>query len=121
MKGLIMIKQKLTTEKAQRIGISLQRLAIISNVLLFESMRELDADFRMPQVNNWAKRIKSDAIAIDTHLKQSGWYDLSHTESTEEYSGEIWRVVDLLCNVDIKGVKEFADNLENEFKKLSVA
>lgn len=114
------MKYPLTPTKAQKVAISLQRLAIIANVLLFESLHELDADFRMPQVNNWAKRIKQDATAIDAHLRNSGWYDEAYIEQTEEYSAELWRSVDLLCSVDVNGVKEFNDYLESRLENIEV-
>lgn len=111
---MTVIKQTLTPTKAQKVAISLQRLAIISNVLLFESMNQLDADFRMPQVNNWAKRIKEYSESIDRHLFNTGWYDKKHTETAQEYSAEIWRSIDMLCGIDIEAVKEFNDDLSKE-------
>jgi hypothetical protein len=112
------IRQGLTPTKAQKVGFSLQKIAIIAKVLMFESMSELDCDFRMPKLNNFAKRIKSDCEAIDKELRCSGWYDLSYTEKTEEYSGEVWRLIDLLARLDVENTRALANSLEEEFNKL---
>ena len=112
------IKQKLTPTKAQKVAISLQKLIILSKVLWMESANELDCDFKMPIINQFAKRIKSDAEAISKHLERSGYYDLKHIDPTEEYAADIWRIIDMIAGLDPQHIKEFADNLEKEFKQI---
>ncbi len=114
------MRQELTKSKAERVADSLERLYIMAKVLHMESVNELDADFRMPILNNFAKRIQGDCLAISKQLDASGYFALEHNDNTEELAGEIWRVMALLVGLDVKLVKEFADNLENEFKKMVV-
>lgn len=114
-----MIRQPLTPTKAQATQLSLQKLAIMAQVIKFEQ-QELDVEFRIPILNNFAGRIRSDSDAILRHLEKSGRWGVVHTEVAEDYAGEIWRVFDLLCGLDIELVKHFADELEKEFKNLGV-
>lgn len=113
-----MIKQKLTEEKANKVALSLQKLYIMAKVLWMESLHELDADFKIPNINNFAKRIQNDAEAINKHLERTGYYNLAHIDTTEEYAGEIWRVLDLVIGLEATNIKEFADYLEKEFKQM---
>jgi hypothetical protein len=117
-----MIKQPLTPERINRVQFSLQKLAILSYVILFENQAELDVNFRIPYINNFAKRIGSDCQAIQDHIGKSGRMVMSvhDNESLEEYSSEIWRVVTLLAGIDVSLIREFADNLEKEFKDIGV-
>ncbi len=113
------MKQKLTPAKAQATQLSLQKLAIMSQIIKFEQ-QELDVDFRIPILNNFASRIKADSEAILRHLEKSGRWGIVHTEVAEDYAGEIWRVFDLLCGLDIELVKHFADELDREFKNIGI-
>lgn len=117
-----MIKQPLTPERINRIQFSLQKLAILSHVILFENQAELDVNFRIPHINNFAKRIGSDCQAIQDHIGKSGRMimNVHNNETLEEYSSEIWRVVTLLAGLDVNIIKEFADNLEKEFKEIGL-
>lgn len=116
-----MIKQILTPDKAIKVKFSLQKMAILSQMLLLENQTELDADFRVPFINNFAKRIGQDCEAIQLHLRKSGRMvvNISDKNFSEDYSGEIWRVVNLLSGLDIELIREFANNLEKEFEELS--
>lgn len=113
------IKQELTANKAEKVQNSLYRLLLTSKVMLIESVNELDADFKMPIINNFAKRIQNDCEAINKHLARSGYYELSETDNVEELAGEFWRVINILSGCSIENVKEFSDYLEHKFKKLS--
>lgn len=113
-----MIKQKLNQQKAEKVALSLQKLYIMAKVLCMESVNELDVNFKMPVINSFAKRIQGDCESINKHLERSGYYELAHLDTTEDYAGEIWRVLDLVIGLDASNIKEFADYLENEFKTM---
>lgn len=113
------MKQQLTPTKAHAIQLSLQKLSIMSQVIKFEQ-QELDVDFRIPILNNFSNRIKSDSNQIIHHLEKSGRWGITHNEATEDYAGEIWRIFDLLCGLDIEIIKEFADRLQKEFSEIGV-
>lgn len=105
-------KQPLTPTKAEKVTFSLQKLIVMAQVIQYEHMTELDADFRIPNLNNFAKRIGSDAQAIIDHLRRSGKMVPKDYGSVEEYSAVIWRVLDLLIGLPIEEIKEFTKNLE---------
>lgn len=115
-----MIKQPLTDERIVRVMYSLQKMSILSQILLFENQNELDVDFRVPYLNNFAKRIQSDSKTIWEHLRKSGRMVVKtvNNDFYEDYSGEIMRVFNLLCGLDIEIVKEFANNLEKEVENI---
>lgn len=113
------MKQPLTPERIEAAQFSLQKLAILAQSLLFESS-ELDTDFRIPIINNFAKRIGQDALAIRKHLEKSGRFGVRYTEVTEEYSSEIWRVVTLLNGLPVENIKQFADGLSREFEVIGI-
>lgn len=117
-----MIKQTITPERQNRIYFSMQKMSILAQMLLIENMNEMDADFRVPFVNNFARRIGKDAEAIRSHLKNSGRITVKGRDEdfVMEYSSEIWRVVDMLAGLDVGAIREFADNLKEEFKKMEV-
>lgn len=113
----------MTTKKVNRIYFSLQKLAIINQMMQIEHMTELpDADFRIPFINNFCKRIGSDCLEIKRHLEKSGKITVAGRDNdfVLDYSSEIWRVVDLLCGLEIGIIKDFADNLEAEFEKAKI-
>lgn len=115
------MKQTITTDKLNRIHFSLQKLAILSKVMIFENQEEIvDADFRIPYLNNFARRIGNDCQAIQEHLKKSGKLNVKVIDNNfaEDYSGEIWRVVTLLCGLDLEIIKEVATNLEKEMEAI---
>lgn len=92
-------------------------------MMLIENMTELpDADFRIPYINNFARRIGKDCKEIKMHLEKSGRIGVvgRDEEFVLEYSAEIWRVVDLLCGLDVGAIREFADNMTKEFEKMEV-
>jgi hypothetical protein len=113
---MLKTKQPLTEERLRRVQLSLQKLAILSECTLIESLSELDVDFRVPQINNFARRIKSDAKEIQQHLSKSGRYNVKMTDIVEEHAGEIWRIVTLLNGLPIENIKEFADQLDKELE-----
>lgn len=117
-----MIKQQLTPERLIRVQFSLQKQAILAKMLLLENQTEIDADFRVPYINNFAKRISGDCKTILEHLHRSGRMivKVKDNDFYEDYAGELWRVVNMLAGLDIDILQAFADNLEVEFKKIEV-
>jgi len=115
-----MIKQPLTPERANRVYFSLQKMSIMAQMMLIENQSEMDVDFRIPFINNFAKRIGSDCETIRTHLEKSGRIGVVGRDDdfVLEYSSEIWRVVDMLAGLDVGAIREFADNLRIEFDRL---
>ena len=117
-----MIKQALTPERTQKVYFSLQKLSIMAKVMEFEHMQYLDADFRIPHVNNFMKRIGTDCKQIQDHLAKSGRIVVKNANQdfVDDYSGQMWRVMDLLIGLDAGAIKEFADNLEKELEAIGV-
>lgn len=115
------IRQTLTPERILKAQFSLQVLTILNQAMLIESVNELDVNFKVPHINQFAKRIGSDCKAIQQHLAKSGRMILVDTDMdyTEEYSSEIWRVVSMLAGMDIAIIKEFADSLESNLTMLT--
>lgn len=84
--------QPLTPEKLNRVKFSLQKMAILVQILLMENQTEIvDADFRIPNLNNFARRILSDSKALKNNLHTSGRINVKivDTDFAEDYSGEI--------------------------------
>lgn len=117
-----MIKQPLTPERINRIQFSLQKMAILTQMLMFENCNELDVEFRIPFINNFAKRIGNDCKTIQNHVATSGrmMINVKDNDNLEEYSSEIWRVINLLSGLEVSLIREFADNLDKEFKAIGV-
>lgn len=116
-----MIRQTITPERVKKAQFSLQVLTILSQALLIESVQELDVNFKVPHINQFASRIKKDCEAIQHHLTKSGRMILvdGDKDFTEEYSSEIWRIVSMLAGMDIAIIKEFADSLESKLTQLT--
>lgn len=115
------IKQTLTREKATRVAYSIQKIVIMAQVLQYEHANELDVDFKMPIVNNFAKRIGTDAEAIISHIKRLGRVLPTNYEAVEEYSAAVWKILDLLIGrIPLEGLVEFYENLEKELVAVDV-
>lgn len=111
----------ITEEKLNRIQYSLQKLSIMAHIMLLENQQEIvDADFRIPFINQFAKRIGKDCEAINEHIKKSGRMNVRVVDYDllVDRSGQLWRVIDMLAAVDMDVLTEFADNLENEYKAI---
>lgn len=101
--------------------LSLQKLAVLAECVRIEFSNELlGSVFTDKTLNNFARRIRSDAEEIVKRLEKSGRYGVRMTEVTEEYSSEVWRVVTLLNGLDVEVVREFADNLSRELEKIEI-
>src|ERR1700761_7574405 len=100
-------KQQITEEKAIRIAYSMQKLCILSQVMQYEHANELDVDFKMPIVNNFAKRIGTDAQAIIDHIKRHGKIIPTNHDAVEEYSAVIWQILDLIIGLKVEALQEF--------------
>lgn len=113
----------ITEEKLNQIQFSLQKLAIVSQILILENQQEMvDADFRIPYINNFARRIGKDCEAINEHIKNSGRLTVKVVDYDllVDRAGQLWRVIDILAAVDMEILTAFADNLENEYKGMMV-
>lgn len=112
------MRTELTRTKAEKVSDSLYNLSLMAKMLLFESVHQLDADFRMPIMNNYAKRIKTDAEAIMKQLDATGYFDLTYSEVTDDYAAECWRIFNLIVGLSLENLKEFADGLEKQFENI---
>jgi hypothetical protein len=94
-------------------------MSIMAEMLLIENQNECDTDFRIPMMNNFARRIGKDCTAIRQHIEKSGKIGVVGRDEdfVLEYSSEIWRVVDMLAGLDVSVIREFADNLRLEFNQ----
>jgi len=110
-----MIKQTMTPEKKARIYKSVQFLAVMAEVIKMEHLTDLiDTDFKNPQANQFAKRIKADAEAIQFHLKCNDRVkiEFKDLEFIQEYAGELYRVFHFFIGLGITQIKEVMDNIE---------
>ncbi len=105
----------ITTEhQALQIQLSLQRMAIMSRMLQIENQQHIvDTDFKIANINNFARRIGQDCQQIEQHLKKSGRLiiQVANEDFYDEYSAAIWSVVDLLAGMPIDEIKDIANNL----------
>jgi hypothetical protein len=109
-----MIKPTMTQGKKARIYKSVQFMAVMAEVMKIEHMSELiDSDFKNPQVNQFAKRIKADAQAIQFHLKHNDRVNIAFKdlEFIEDYAGELYRVFHFFIGLPLPQIKEVMDNL----------
>ncbi len=109
------------SERLHQQLLSLQKLAILAECLRIEFSNELlGTVFKDKTLNNFARRIRSDAEEIVSRLEKSGRYGVRMTEVTEEYASECWRVITLLNGLEVGAIKEFADNLNVELEKMGI-
>lgn len=82
----------------------------------------VDADFRIPYINQFSRRIGKDCEAINEHIKKSGRLNVKVVDYDllVDRAGQLWRVIDILAAVDMEVLTAFADNLENEYKAMTV-
>ena len=108
------IKPKMTPEKIARIYKSVQFMAVMSEVIKLEHCSEaIDAEFKNPQLNQFAKRIAADCKAIQFHLKHNDRVkiEFKDLEFIEEYAGELYRVFHFFIGLPLDQIKEVMDNL----------
>lgn len=100
--------------KVKRLHQSVQFLAIMAEVIKLEYASDLiDADFKNPMVNQFAKRISEDAKAIQFHLKKNDRVSIEFKdpEFILEYASELWRVCNFFIGIDISQIREVMDTL----------
>lgn len=111
-----MLKQPIQSEhKALEIQFSLQKLGIISRILILENQANVvDTDFKIANINNFARRIGQDCYAIEKHLTAPGRFILTIPDENfyDEYAAEIWRVIDVLAGQPLDDIKAYADDLD---------
>ncbi len=104
----------MTPEKKARIYKSVQFMAVLAEMMKIEHMSDLiDADFKNPQVNQFSKRIKADAQAIQFHLKHNDRVkiEFKDLDFIEEYASELYRVFHFFIGLPLAQIKEVMDNL----------
>jgi hypothetical protein len=109
-----MIKPTMTPEKKLRIYKSVQFMAVMAEVIKLEHCTDLiDADFKNPRMNQFAKRIADDCQAIQFHLKHNDRVkiEFKDLDFIEEYAGELYRVFHFFIGLPKSQIKEVMDNL----------
>lgn len=109
-----MIRPTMTPEKKARIYKSVQFLAVMAEVMKMEHATDLiDAEFKNPQANQFARRILSDANAIQFHLKKNDRVNIEFKdlEFIEEYAGQLYRVFHFFIGLPLSQITEVMDNL----------
>ena len=109
-----MIKPTMTPVKKARIYKSVQYMAVMAEILKLEHCSDaIDADFKNPQVNNFAKRIAADCKAIQFHLKHNDRVkiEFKDLDFIEEYASELYRVFHFFIGLPLSQIKEVMDNL----------
>ena len=109
-----MKKQPLTPQRAINLFFSVQFMAILAEVLKIEHIHYMDTDFKVPQINNFAGRIKKDAESVLFHLKTHPRLNITNTdqEFTEEYAAELHRVFRFFIGLPIEKIREIMDGWE---------
>lgn len=114
-----MIKQSLTTQRSEQIQYSLKKIAVLNQLMIYEYQQIIvDTDFKIPSVNNFARRIGKDCQAIKTHL--NALVKVQDTEYAEEFTSCLWRVLDILCKLELEPLQEYAEFLDQELEKVGV-
>lgn len=92
---------------------STQFMLLMAELIKIEHTSDMDVDFRMPQINQFAGRIVKDAQAIQYHLKSNTKLNLkvSDNDFVEEYTCELYRVFHFFIGLPIGQIKEVMDNL----------
>lgn len=109
-----MIKPTMTPEKKARIYKSVQFMAVMADVIKMEHCSDaIDAEFKNPQVNQFAKRIIADCKAIQFHLKHNDRVkiEFKDLDFIEEYAGELYRVFHFFIGLPLSQIKEVMDEL----------
>ena len=110
-----MLKHEISELKIERVVYSLQKMAMLSKILLMENQTEItDSDFRVPFINQFARRIGQDCKQIEQHLRKSGRLiiKVQSEDFYDEYAAQLWRVIDSLAGLPIEEIKDYADDLE---------
>jgi hypothetical protein len=114
-----MIKQNLTTQRTEEVDQSLFKLAILSELFLFEhKMVLMDTAFKTPVANNFAKRIGMDAKELKSRL--GSVIVVKQDEYAEEFIGVLWNILDTLCKLDLEPLQEFSEYVSQELEKVGV-
>ena len=112
------MKQPITTQqKMLDVQYSMQKLAMLSKMLLMENQTHItDSDFRIPFINQFARRIGQDCKQIEHHLKSSGRLiiKVQSEDIYDERASQLWRVIDSLAGLPIDEIKAHADSLEEK-------
>lgn len=113
-----MIKQqpRMTDQKKAHIYESISFIAVMAELIKMEHLSELvDADFKNPLANNFARRIKNDANEIRRILKRNEtiMIDFISTDFIEEYAAELYRVFHFFIGIPISQIKAVMDGIMN--------
>ena len=112
-----MIKKPLTPAKVDDVQYSLKKMMIISQLQVYEyQMHLVDTRFKSPQLNNFASRIGKDTAEIIRCLK--GSVRMQETDYAEEYTSQLWRIMDKLCDLELEPLIVFADYLVETLEKV---
>lgn len=113
-----MIKKPITTqEQALRTQMSLQKMGLISRILIMENQTHIvDTDFKIPFINNFARRIGQDCQTIEQHLKKSGRLIIQVADESfyNEYSAALWSVIDALAGLPLDEITAVAEELQGK-------
>lgn len=112
-----MLKQPLTPSRTEEINYSLEKMAILSQLLIYEyQMYLVDTRFKSPTLNNFASRVGKDCQEIRKCLKSS--VIVRETEYADNYVGQVWRIMDKLCLLDLEPLTEYADYLTEQLQNI---
>jgi len=106
----------MTDEKKARIYKSVQFMAIMAEMIKIEHLTDtVDAYFKNPLVNQFAKRIASDAKDIQANLKRNEKVMISFQDIDfiEEYAAELWSLFHFFIGLPISQIKEIMLGLSN--------
>ena len=106
----------MTEEKKARIYSSVQFMAVMAEMIKLEYMSDMvDAYFKNPIVNNFAKRISSDAKDIQANLRRNEkvMINFQDLEFIEEYAAELLQLFHFFIELPLSQIKEIMAGLTN--------
>lgn len=101
----------MTEEKTKEILRSVQAINTLADLIIIEYYHELaDKPFKLPVLNQKAKRIKQDAEDIKNQLNTLA--NVTDKEETELHGYQMWRLVKLFATMDIRQLEAYLDKIE---------
>jgi|GEM_PF-3365129 len=112
-----MLKHEISERKTEEVMYSLKKMAVLSELMIYEYQQYLtDTRFSCPTINNFVKRVGTDTKEIKSRLRSL--IAVKTDDHAEEYIGQLWRILDVLCRLDLDVLKEHAEYLEKVFEEI---
>lgn len=101
----------MNNEKTKAILRSVQAINTMADLVLIEYQNYLaDKPFKLPILNQKAKRIKEDALGIKKELNRLA--KVKDAEETEDHALQMTRLVKFFSTMRVQQLEEYMDKLE---------